>query len=297
MINIKNKTKDRITVISFLLVPVILLVLFSYYPLYKLFQISFSDWNGLSKDFNYVGIKNYKEVFGQKELFTVFSNNAAYIITALIQQFVGLFLAIILNSNLRKKNMFRAIIFMPYIINGVAVAFMFNYMYDFTNSPINVLLNNIGLGDYVIRFLSADYSSNFSLSFISFWRYVGFTMVIYIAALQSIPNEIYEAARVDGAGFSQTVRFVTLPNIKSMFKISLLLSVNGAFQAYFEPFMITKGGPNGRTDTFITKSLALAFDYRKYGKAAVMGILLLAMIILIVLVQKIFLREGNNNDK
>ena len=292
MKNMKNKTKDRITVISFLLIPVLLLIVFSYYPLFKLFQISITDWNGLSKDFNYVGLKNYKDVFEQKELFTVFTNNAAYIMTALVQQFAGLFLAIILNSNLRKKNMFRAIIFMPYIINGVAVAFMFNYMYDFTNSPINVLLNTLGLGEYAVRFLSANYSSNFALSFISFWRYTGFTMVIYIAALQSIPNDIYEAARVDGAGFAQTVRFVTLPNIKNMFSISLLLSVNGALQAYFEPFMITKGGPNGRTDTFITKSLALAFDYKKYGKAAVMGILLLAMIIIIVLIQKIFLKEG-----
>lgn len=287
---IKTKVKDRITVIGFLLVPVILLLLFSYYPLMKLFQLSFSDWNGLSKDFNYVGFKNFKDVLGQKELFEVFANNAAYIITAVIQQFVGLFLAILLNSNLKKKNMFRSVIFMPYIINGVAVAFMFNYMYDYTNSPINVILRTIGMGSHQIHFLSASYFSNFALAFISFWKYTGFTMVIFIAALQSIPSEIYEAARVDGAGFRQTVRYITFPNIKGMMEISLLLSINGAMQAYFEPFMITKGGPNGRTDTFITKSLALAFNYTKYGKAAVMGIILLFLILLIVAVQMLLLK-------
>lgn len=287
---IKTKVKDRITVIGFLLVPVILLLLFSYYPLMKLFQLSFTDWNGLAKDFKYVGFKNFKDVVGQKELFEVFANNAAYIVTAVIQQFVGLFLAILLNSNLKKKNMFRSVIFMPYIINGVAVAFMFNYMYDYTNSPINMIIRALGFENHQIHFLTASYFSNFALAFISFWKYVGFTMVIFIAALQSIPGEIYEAARVDGAGFSQTVRYITFPNIKGMVEISLLLSINGALQAYFEPFMITKGGPNGRTDTFITKSLALAFDYKKYGKAAVMGIILLVMILLIVAVQRLMLR-------
>ncbi|WP_310603310.1 carbohydrate ABC transporter permease [Anaerosporobacter sp.] len=290
-----NKRKDGVTVFIFLFVPVILLALFSYYPLVKLFELSFSDWNGLSSSYNYVGFSNYKEVIGQKDLWTVFANNGAYIITALMQQFIGLFLAIILNCNLKKKNFFRAVLFMPYIINGVAVVFMFNYLYDFTNSPINYILGLLGLGDKAIHFLGTSYWSNFSLAFISFWKYVGFTMVIFIAALQSIPSEIYEAARVDGAGFWQTITRITMPNIKGMFKISLLLSINGAFQAYFEPYMITKGGPNGRTDTFITKTLTLAFGFRKYGKAAVMGVMLLGIILLLVVVQKVFLKEGEAN--
>ena len=180
----------------------------------------------------------------------------SYVAVALIQQFAGLLLAILLDSNLKGKNTFRGIIFMPYIINGVAIAFMFNYMYDFQNSPLNVFLRYIGLGDYAIHFISTGYASNLWLAFISFWRYVGYTMVIYLAALQSIPREIYEAARVDGAGFFQIIKDITFPNIKTMFKLSLLLSVNGSLQAYFEPFLLTKGGPNGRTDTFITKTLS-----------------------------------------
>lgn len=287
----KNKTKDRITIIGFLVIPVVLLILFSYYPLIKLFQISFTDWNGLSPEMNFVGLKSYIEVLSQKELFLVFQNNMAYVITAIIQQFFGLFLAILLDSNLKMKKTFRAIIFMPYIINGVAVAFMFNYMYDFTNSPINVILKAFGLENHTIHFISTKYSSNFALSFISFWKYVGYTMVIFLAALQSISKEVYEAARVDGAGFFPMIRYITFPNVKNMFQISILLSVNGALQAYFEPFLITRGGPNGRTDTFITKSLYLAFEYNKFGKAAVMGVILLFIIIAIVFIQKLFLKE------
>lgn len=287
----KAKTKDRIVIVTFLLIPIILLGMFSYYPLTKLFQLSITDWDGLSPSLNYVGLKNFKEIFQQKELFSVFANNMAYVFVALMQQFAGLFLAVLLDSNLKGRNTFRAIIFMPYIINGVAIAFMFNYMYDFTNSPVNVFLNFIGLEELAVHFINMEYSSNLWLAFISFWRYVGYTMVIYLAALQSIPKEIYEAARVDGAGFFQIIKSITFPNIKTMFKLSLLLSVNGSLQAYFEPFLLTKGGPNGRTDTFITKTLSLAFDYNKYGKASAMGVILLFIILGLVLAQKLFFKE------
>jgi raffinose/stachyose/melibiose transport system permease protein len=287
----KSKTKDRITVTGFLMIPVISLILFSYYPLYKLFQISFTDWNGISTDMKYVGFDNFADILGETKYLKTIGNNMAYVITAILQQFVGLFLAILLDSNLKMKKAFRAIIFMPYIINGVAVAFMFNYMYDFTNSPINMLLKAVGLEKYSIHFISMKYSSNFALSFISFWKYVGFTMVIFLAALQSISREIYEAARVDGAGFFKLIRYITFPNIKSMFEISVLLSINGALQAYFEPFIITKGGPNDRTHTFITKSLDLAFGFNKFGKAAAMGVVLLFIILAMVLIQRKFLKE------
>lgn len=288
-----SKSKDRIILIMFLIIPFMLLVLFSYYPLVKLVELSFTDWNGMSASYNYVGLKNYNDIFNQKELFLVFVNNLAYVIMGIIQQFVGLFLAILLNSNIKNKNMFRGIIFMPYIINGVAVAFIFNLMFDFSNSPINLFLHAIGLEQYAIHFLSNSYSSNFSLAFISFWKYVGYTMVIMLAALQAIPNEIYEAAKVDGTNFFQTVRYITFPNIKTMFNISLILSVNGALQAYFEPFLMTQGGPNGRTDTFITKTLSLAFKYNKFGKAAAMGVILLFIIIAIVGIQKMLIKEDD----
>lgn len=285
----KAKTKDKIFSIGFLIVPMLLLALFSYYPLLKLIQLSFTSWNGMTPDYKYIGIQNYRDIFSQKELFQTFANNMAYVITAILQQFAGLFLAVLLNSNIRMKKTFRAILFMPYIINGVAVAFMFNYMYDYSNSPINKIFNVIGIES--VHFIGTTYATNFALSFISFWKYVGYTMVIYLAALQSIPNEVYEAARIDGAGFFGTIRYITFPNIKSMLKISLLLSLNGALQVYFEPFLITKGGPNGRTATFISKSLELAYSYSKYGKAAAMGVVLLLIIIAIVIVQKIFLKE------
>ncbi|WP_424685779.1 carbohydrate ABC transporter permease [Enterococcus sp.] len=280
---IKRETwKDYGLVGLFLAIPICLLLLFSYFPIVKLFEISFTDWNGLSAVANNVGLANYREVFGSGEVFKPFVNNLAYIITALVQQVFGLVFAILLDSNLKKRSFFRTSIFLPYIINGVAIAFIFNYMFDFNNNPINEFLRYIGLGDSAVRFLGTSYFSNFSLAFISFWKYVGFTMVIYLSALQTIPHDVYEAARVDGANFWQTIRYITIPGVKKMVGISIILSMNGALQAYFEPFLITKGGPNDRTQTFVTKTLEVAFNFQKFGKAAVMSITLLVIILIVV---------------
>ena len=102
----KSKIKDRIYIICFLFVPMALLMLFSYYPLMKLIQLSFTDWNGMSRDLHYIGLKNYRDIFSQKELFMTFGNNMAYVVTALIQQVAGLFLAILLNSNIKMNTLY-----------------------------------------------------------------------------------------------------------------------------------------------------------------------------------------------
>ena len=287
----KKKQEDTILIFCFLIIPVILMLMLSYYPAVKLLELSFSNWDGLSKSYEYVGFNNFKEIFGEPEVMKVFANNGAYVIVMLIQQVIALYLAIILNSKIRGKNFFKSVIFMPYILNGVAVAFMFSFMYDFQNGPVNIILKNIGLSQYSVHFLSGFYSSNFALAFIGFWKYVGLTMIIYLAALQSVSNELYEASKLDGANFFQNIWYITIPNIKRMISISLILGFNGAMQAYFEAFVITKGGPNGVTDTFITKTLYLAFYNHKFGKASAMGIILVLIIALIVLIQRKLLRE------
>lgn len=293
-LNIKSKVNRKrselMLLLGFVAVPTILMLIFSYYPALKLVELSFSDWNGISKTYNYIGIENYSEILKDPSVWKAFRNNGAYVIVMLIQNMIGLYIAIILDTKIKAKNFIKASLFMPYILNGVAVAFMFSYIYNFENSPINALLNMVGLGEHSVRFLTNSYASNFSLAFIGFWKYVGLNMVIYFAALQSISPEVYEAARIDGANFYHNIRYITLPNIKRMLTINLILGINGALQAYFEAFIMTDGGPNGVTETFITKSLSLAFDSKKYGKASAMAVVLVIIIVVVVLVQRIFIK-------
>jgi multiple sugar transport system permease protein len=180
---------------------------------------------------------------------------------------------------------------MPYILNGVATAFMFSFLYNFDSSPVNVVLRSVGLGKLAVKWLGIGYFSNFSLAFIGLWKYTGFAMVVFLGALKSIPEEYYEAAEMDGANFWQKTRFITLPAIKAVVQVNLFLAINGALQAFFEAFVITKGGPAGRTSTFVTSTVSTAFQFHDFGKASAMGVVLVLIVVALVSMQRAVLRE------
>lgn len=290
--NIRLKTQKRILIVSFIAVPLFLLLLFSYYPAIKLFQYSFTNWDGLDPQLHYVGLKNYIEAFHDKKAMLAILNNGAYLIAMVIQMALALYLAIILNGRIKGRNFFRSVLFLPYILNGVAVAFMFNYLYDAQKGPINQFLGIFGI--HIKTFFPANYMGNFSLAFISLWMYTGFSMVLILGALQSIPNDIYEAASIDGASFLQTAIYITLPNIKTIIEYLLFTGISGSLQAYFQVYVMTQGGPAGKTDTFVTKSLYLAFQDQKYGKASAMSVMLLVLVVILIVIQKLAL--GKEED-
>ncbi len=278
----------------FLFVPIILLLLFSYYPALKLLQQSFFvDWNGLSAQTK-LGIGNYTSLFSDPQTLETLENNGAHIIVMLVGLVISFYFAVVLNTNLKFKNFFKSLLFLPYILNGVAIAFMFNYMYDFQASPVNILLTSLGLGKYAIHFLSNGYSINFALAFIGFWRFAGCNIVIFYGALQSIPMQLYDAANMDGANFLQIIRYIIIPNMTRIFEIELFLGFNGALQVWFEPYIMTHGGPAGRSATFVTSTLDIAFKYSNFGKASAMGIMLLVLIMTIILIQRMVFTGENN---
>lgn len=288
------KRQRFLLLVGFLAVPLILLLVFSYYPALKLIQLSFSRWNGYDPVIEFAGLENYIDVFTDPSVFMTLVNSLAYFVVLIIQTILAIYLAVILDGKIRACNFFRAVNFMPYILNAVAVAFMFTYMYSFTDSPINTLLRSMGLGRYCIRFLGDNYWINFSLAFISMWRFTGFNMVVFLGALQSIPSELYESASLDGANFLDHLRYITIPNIKRMIGLMLFLGFNGCLQVYFEPLVITQQGPAGRSATFVTKTLDIAFVFQNFGKASAMGIVLLMIILLVVGIQRLVVRTGES---
>ena len=152
------------------------------------------------------------------------------------------------------------------------------------------ILTQIGLQDYCIHWLGDSYLSNLALAFIGLWRFTGYGMILYIGALQSIPSSLFEAAELDGAGFWHTIRHIVVPEIRPVIGLNLFLNINGSLQAFDQAFVITKGGPNGATETFVTGTLKTAFDYSNFGKASAMGVVLLAICIIVQLAQKLLLK-------
>lgn len=274
----------------FLLIPTLLLLVFTYYPALKLVELSFTDWNGRSAAYDYVGPKQYIKVFTDPKIIRSFVNTFAYVAIGVIQTFLAFYLAIILNTNIRGRNFLRSLFIVPYVLNGVAVSYMFNYIYNFNTNPINYILTQLGLQDYCIHWLGDSYLSNLALAFIGLWRFTGYGMILYIGALQSIPSSLFEAAELDGAGFWHTIRHIVVPEIRPVIGLNLFLNINGSLQAFDQAFVITKGGPNGATETFVTGTLKTAFDYSNFGKASAMGVVLLAICIIVQLAQKLLLK-------
>lgn len=289
-----NKQKTVI-IVSFLLIPLILLGTFTYYPALKLVYYSFTNWDGYSPEKPWVGLANYREVFGNPDIFKVFKHNFAYFAVGIVQNIAAIYFAVVLNSRLRGKNAFRIMLFLPYIMNGVAVAFMFGYVFDTTNGSLNLFLNSIGLtGLAQTSWLGTEGLVNYSLASTGFWRFMGYNMVIYIASLQAIPRDIYEAAKIDGANSMQTLWRITLPNMKAVIQLNLFLTVTGALEVFDLPFVLTKGGPAGASQTYVQRVVDTAFAFNNYGLASAMSIILLFFVVIVLLVQQLVLNRGGD---
>ena len=283
--------QKKVIIFTFLFIPVGLLLLFLLYPTVKLIQYSLTDWNGISKQMNYVGTDNYLSAIKNADVWHSLYNNWLYFMIHGLFIPLEIIIAVLLNAKLKASSFFRSIILFPYIINGVAVAYIFSYLYNPVNGPINEILNGMGLSSWIQNWLSDPHIVNFSLVAISLWRFSGFHVILFLAGLQSIPNDLFEAATIDGASKLQQIRYIVLPGIRRVVEIVLFLNIRGALQVFDIPFLVTQGGPGNASSTFTIFTINAAFKFNSYGLASAMAIMLMVMIIVFSYLQNLFIRE------
>ncbi|MDR6551151.1 sugar ABC transporter permease [Paenibacillus qinlingensis] len=277
--------QQKITlIVSFLIVPLVLLLTFTYYPALRLIYLSFTSWDGLTPGKTWVGFRNYQEIMGNMEVFYIFLHNVAYFVGGILQNVVAFFFAVLLNSKLKGRNVFRTVLFLPYIMNGVAVAFMFGYVFDTNTGSLNYFLSLLGIDP--ISWLGKPGLVNISLASISAWKFMGFNMVVYLGALQSLPEDLYEAAKIDGARRWQVLRYITLPGMRKIIELNLFLTVIGALEVFDLPFVLTKGGPLAASKTYVQQTVETAFQYNNFGLASAMSVLLMIVVIVVVSAQR-----------
>ncbi|WP_157264738.1 carbohydrate ABC transporter permease [Paenibacillus oryzisoli] len=277
--------QQKITlIVSFLIVPLMLLLTFTYYPALRLIYLSFTSWDGLAPVKTWVGLSNYKELMGNREVFYIFLHNVAYFVGGILQNVVAFFFAVLLNSKLKGRNMFRTVLFLPYIMNGVAVAFMFGYVFDTNTGSLNYFLSLLGMDP--ISWLGKPGLVNISLASIGVWKFMGFNMVVYLGALQSLPEDLYEAAKIDGARRFQVLRYITIPGMRKIIELNLFLTVIGALEVFDLPFVLTKGGPLAASKTYVQQTVETAFQYNNFGLASAMSVLLMIVVIVVVSAQR-----------
>ncbi|MGN7456736.1 carbohydrate ABC transporter permease [Paenibacillus pasadenensis] len=290
MNQLSYKAQRRLILFGFLIVPVALCLTFSYYPAASLIYYSFTDWTGTGWDMNWVGLDNYKQIFTEPEVFLALKNNAYYFVGGLIQVALSLWFAVILTSRLKGRYGFRVMLFLPYVLHSVATVIMFKNVYHLDYGSLNSLLRTIGLESWQQSWLGNPHLVNVSLAFISMWKYMGLNMVIFIGALQSIPSDLYEAGSIDGASGWQKFRYITVPSIKSVLSLMLLLTLTGALEAFDIPYIMMLGA-NG-TSTFVVQTVDTAFKYQSFGLASAMAVVLLIIVIFFIIIQrKVLFRE------
>lgn len=286
-------TQKMITVCTFLLIPSVLLFIFTYIPAAEMFKFSLEERDQFAVNVKFVGLENYKTVFTTPEYFAAFKNSIYYLFGSFIQLSLALFLATIICSKIRFANFFKGVLFFPYMINTVAVALIFRRFFQRGDGITNTdgTLNSIItlFGGEPVKFLSTEGLVNVCLVFVSIWRYIGMDLVMFIGAIQSVSPDIYEAAELDGANRFQVFRYIIAPSIKPIILLQMILAVKGAISVYEIPFIIT-GGRMG-SSTFVIQTTETAFKFQKVGLASAMAVVLFFIIVVVTIIQKIFFKE------
>lgn len=278
-----------VTSIWFLVVPMVLLIVFTYLPAINMFVYSFAKWDGFGPVTDFIGLKNYIDIFTKPEYFSVLSVSLYYFVGALAQLAIALYFATILSFNVRFKNLFKGILFFPYLINGVAVGFTFLYFFQ-PDGVLDSVVQLFGVHpDNIPLWLGERSLINISLAAVSIWRYMGFNFVMFMGAIQSIPSEIYEASELDGASRWQQLIYIILPGIKPITALSFILAIRGALSVFEIPYVMTSG-LNGSA-TFVIQTVNTAFKFGKVGLASAMAVVLLVLIIIVTWIQDVLLNE------
>ncbi|MBR0228887.1 MAG: sugar ABC transporter permease [Clostridia bacterium] len=251
-------------------------------------KFSFFDMS-YTKNKGYVGINNYLKVFSKSEYVGAMLLSLYYMVGAVVQLALALFFATLLSSGIKGGGLFKGIIFFPFLVNGIAIGYIFKFFYT-RGFVLDTVLQTLGISLENLPYWLRDQSiNNWSLVFTSVWKYCGQNMVLFIGAIASIDPTLYEAATIDGANKWQQFKAIILPGIKTVFMLNLILSITGSLSAFEPAYVVGSMGANG-TATFFIKIHQMAHVNNKVGMACAMAMVLMALIILFTVAQRLFFR-------
>ena len=260
--------------VNLLYVPAVLLFLvFTIYPLINGFALSFTDWNGYSAGYNNVGAKNYLRLFTDEIFLSALINTLIYGFgSTLIQQILGLSLALALDRKFRGRTVMRAIVYLPVLISPVVMGTMYYLLFAYNYGGLNDIMIAFGLDR--VAWLSNPHLAIVIIVLVNSIQFVGISMVIYLAGLQSIPQMYLEAAAVDGAVGWTRFRSITMPLLQPAFATSIVLNLIGGLKLFDVIQVLTGGGPGYSTHSISTLISKTYFDSQTAGYASAMGIVL-----------------------
>ena len=254
-------------------------LVFGLYPIIYSFVLSLNLWNA-NKPWVFVGLKNYRDLLFKDPVFWTSLWNVVYIflLNVPIMIFLSVFIAVALNNPLRKgKDFYRIVYLLPYVTSVLSIAIVFYILFD-DMGLINILLGFVGLPP--LHWLTSTSMSKVSIDVLVTWKWVGYNMIIALAGLQSIETQIYDAAKIDGAGSFRTFWRITFPLLRPVIGFQFIMSTIGTFNMFTEPYFLTNGGPNYSSITLVLYLYRTAFKFFKLGYGAAIAFLTFILVLI-----------------
>ena len=286
MIEMKVKLRKELPYLLFILPAFIVYTILTVIPLVQTLGLSFSNWDGYSMShLSFTGLKNFRLVFADRSMKTALLNTCFYsIVFPLVTTVFAIPLSLVLNSGMKTKNLQRAVFFFPSVPSAIILGYLWAYILSPTgNGLLNKLLGLFGI--HPVMWLAVPKWAMFSVLLVNLWSVVGWHACIYLAQLQSIPTEYYEAANVDGATAWQKFRYITFPMLASAMTVSVMLLLLNSRKLYDLPFALTSGGPGTSTTLVSQIIIKTGFVEKSYGKATAMSAIFFVFIVVISVIQ------------
>lgn len=277
-------------------IAVFVLPAFIIYTVFALFPIAYNVYmslfdTDLMAKMDFVGLDNYINLFKDKTFIHALKNNILMVIGSLIAHMpLAMFFANAIFKKIKGSTFFQTVFFLPCIICGVAVGLTWTFIYNGNYGLLNAFFKLIGLGDFTQVWLANKDLAMFCIIIVIMWQYVGYHMVIQLAAMRNIDASYYEAAQIDGATGWQQFRSITFPLIRPILKIDAVLIITGSLKYYDLVAVMTSGGPNHATEVMSTYMYYEAFNILKYGYASAIGVILMVLCIMSVGISNVVFR-------
>lgn len=281
----KRKIRNNMTGYAFILPNLIGYTIFVFIPVIFSFVLSVMSWDGSKKPMQFVGLANFAEIFGDRVFRGTLTHTIVYAVMTVIPTLIlALLLAVLLNNKLKGVAIFRTAFYFPYIASIVAVGAVWNMLFQPDFGPVNEILKFIGIGNPPRWVVDKNWAM-VAVAIVSVWKYMGYYMIVYLAALQGISSSLYEAASIDGANGWQKLWRITVPMLTpTTFFVMIMLTIQ-CFKVFDLVYVMTGGGPGNATKTLVNYIYEKAFTSWEFGPASAGAIVLFVIVLVITLIQ------------
>lgn len=277
-------SEANITKFLFIAPAFLIVALFMICPALLGFYYSLTDWNGITKQIDFIGLRNFLEMFQDRVFYIALKNSLIYmVVVVMIQHIISLALAVLIERGVKGRSFYTAILFIPCLLSSIVIGLVFSFILSPINGSLNTLLQTLKFRTF--DWLGDPKLALYAIIATSIWQYIGYSMVIYIAGLQNVSNELIEAGEIDGANSWQKFCFIEFPGIAPAFTINTVLSVIGSLKAFEIVYAMTGGGPGNATEIIATYVYNIGFTSSRMGYGTAVSLILFILISLISFLQ------------